>query len=61
MVKERSNTMKLEKTTVKIGLERPVRLLHVTDSHLTLVDERDNARKHELARRLSDPNKEKYM
>ena len=29
--------MQLEKTTLHIGLEKPVRLLHVTDSHIGLV------------------------
>ena len=53
--------MKLEKSTLEIGLERPVKLLHVTDTHLTLVDERDNERKHALAKRLRDPDKEKYL
>ena len=33
--------MKLEKSTINIGLDKPVKLLHVTDSHLTLTDERD--------------------
>lgn len=53
--------MNLIRSTVKIGLERPVRLLHVTDTHLTYVDESDNERKHALAERLRDPNKEKYL
>ena len=53
--------MNLIRSTVKIGLERPVRLLHVTDTHLTYVDEWDDERKHALAERLRDPNKEKYL
>ena len=53
--------MKLLKSTVEIGLAEPVRLLHVTDTHLALVNERDDARKHELARRMGDPDKEKYL
>ena len=53
--------MNLVKNTVKIGLEKPVKLLHVTDSHLCLADERDNERKHALAERLGDPNKEIYL
>ncbi|MCR5689515.1 MAG: metallophosphoesterase [Clostridiales bacterium] len=43
--------MKLERSTLEIGLERPVKLLHVTDTHLALCDERDNERKREMARR----------
>lgn len=31
-------------TTVKIGLEAPVRFLHVTDSHISLADEYDSER-----------------
>ncbi len=53
--------MKLEKSTVNIGLEKPLKILHVTDSHLAFVDERDNERKHALARRLSSPEKEKFF
>ncbi len=53
--------MTLEKNTIRIGLEKPVKLLHVTDSHLTYVDEHDNERKHALAERLGDPKKEKYL
>ena len=30
-------------TTIRIGLKKPVRFLHVTDSHISLADERDNA------------------
>lgn len=53
--------MTLEKNTLKIGLEKPVRLLHVTDTHLTYADEQDNERKHALAARMRDPNKEAYL
>ncbi|MBR5409587.1 MAG: metallophosphoesterase [Clostridia bacterium] len=53
--------MKLIKSTLNIGLEKPVKILHVTDSHLGFVDEYDNPRKHELANRLFSPDKEKYL
>ncbi len=53
--------MLLEKTTVEFGLERPVKLLHVTDTHLAFADEYDDERKHELAGRLSTPEKETYL
>ena len=53
--------MKLVKSTVTIGLDKPVKLLHVTDTHLALADERDDERKHALAKRLGDPDKEKYL
>lgn len=53
--------MKLIQSTVRIGLEKPVKLLHVTDTHLALADERDDERKHALAKRLGDPDKEKYL
>ena len=53
--------MKLIKNTLHVGLEKPVKLLHVTDSHIALADERDDERKHALAKRLGDPDKEKYL
>ena len=53
--------MLLKKNEVRIGLDRPVKLLHVTDTHLGLVDERDNERKHALAGRLSTPEKAIYL
>jgi len=37
------------KSTIEIGLEKPVKLLHVTDTHLSYADERDNERKQKLA------------
>lgn len=53
--------VKLIQNELQIGLEKPVKLLHVTDSHVALVDEHDDARKHELAKRLGSPDKEKYL
>ena len=53
--------MELVRSTVKIGLERPVKLLHVTDSHIARADERDNERKHALAKRLGDTDREQYL
>ena len=53
--------VKLIQNELQIGLEKPVRLLHVTDSHVALVDEHDDARKHALAKRLGSPDKEKYL
>ena len=41
--------LKISRETVKIGLPRPVRILHVTDSHLERVDARDT----EAIRRLA--------
>lgn len=41
----------LVKNTIKIGLAAPLRVLHVTDAHLVSADERDSARKRELAAR----------
>ncbi len=37
------------KTTIEAGLDEPVHILHTTDTHLTLCDERDNERKQALA------------
>ena len=53
--------MNLIKSTLEIGLEKPVKLLHVTDTHLALADERDNERKHALSNRLGNPDKEKFL
>ena len=53
--------MELIKNTVRIGLDRPVRLLHVTDSHLGLVNDRDDARKHALAKRFSSSDRDRYL
>ena len=53
--------MILVKSTVKIGLEKPVRILHVTDTHLALADENDDERKHDLSDRLNNPDKEKFL
>lgn len=39
----------IEKTTIHAGLAQPVKLLHVTDSHLVYADERDDYRKRLLA------------
>ena len=33
--------MKITRSTLHIGLERPVRVLHVTDTHVAITDERD--------------------
>ena len=49
--------MDLIRSAVQIGLEKPVKLLHVTDTHLGLVDEHDDARKHALAERFSTPDR----
>ena len=35
--------MNIEKTIIEIGLEKPLKVLHITDSHLPLCDERDDA------------------
>lgn len=53
--------MELLKSTLNIGLETPLKVLHVTDSHIARADERDNERKHALAKRLGDPKKEAYF
>ena len=41
--------IKLAKNTFEIGLEKPLKLLHVTDTHLTLADELDDEKKRQLA------------
>lgn len=37
------------RTSVKIGIPAPFKLLHISDTHLAFADERDNKRKRELA------------
>ncbi len=46
--------MKLIKSTVTIGLEKPVKLLHLTDTHIALCDESEDERKQALARRRAE-------
>lgn len=42
-------SMKIETTHLHIGLETPLKLLHVSDTHISLADEHDDARKRALA------------
>ena len=53
--------MDLIKSTFHIGLEKPVKLLYVTDTHLSLVDERDDARKRALCARFSTPDSARFL
>ncbi len=53
--------MNIEKSILHIGLEKPLKILHVTDSHIALCDERDNERKMALAERLGNADKEKFL
>ena len=39
----------VKKLTIKVGATAPFRVLHISDTHLTRVDGRDNERKHALA------------
>ncbi len=50
-------------TRVKAGATTPFRLLHISDTHLTLADERDDKRKNDLAagRHPAFANAEKYL
>lgn len=45
--------MNIIKNQISIGLEKPLRVLHISDAHLTPADNRDNARKNELAKNRS--------
>lgn len=42
--------MNILQTEIKIGIEKPVTLMHISDTHLTLADNRDNERKNVLAK-----------
>lgn len=41
--------MEIRKITINAGASAPFKLLHMTDNHISLADERDNERKRELA------------
>lgn len=41
--------MNLQKINLHIGLEKPLTLLHLSDTHIILADERDDERKRKLA------------
>ena len=53
--------MTIDKCTLRIGLEAPLKILHITDSHIALCDERDNARKMELAKDRGNAIQEAYL
>ena len=46
--------LNITKTTIEIGLDKPLKVLHVTDNHLPLCDDRDNERKKAVAARKAD-------
>jgi len=46
--------LNIAKTTIDIGLPAPFKVLHITDNHIPLCDERDDARKQALAARKAD-------
>lgn len=50
LVLEGNYKMNVVYDTIDIGLGKTVRVLHASDTHLTLADNRDDARKMELAR-----------
>lgn len=47
--------MELEKSTVNIGLDKPVRVLHITDTHLPLCEKDDESQFIEAAARRGAP------
>ena len=46
---EEENLLKIDRLTISIGLEKPFRAFHISDTHLTLADDRENDRKKALA------------
>ena len=48
--------MNVTHTTLEIGLERPVRVLHITDTHVAITDERDGLHCQEVMRRCQESN-----
>lgn len=55
--------MNIIETKIKAGASEPFKLLHISDTHLTLADERDNQRKRDLAaeRVKGFPTSEQYL
>ncbi len=55
--------LKIERVSVDLGLEKPFRAFHISDTHLCLADERENQRKLNLAagRRNYFGNSEEYL
>ena len=50
------------RTTIRIGLEKPFSVLHLSDTHLTFADARDDQRKLDLAekrRQVFGPSEER--
>ena len=47
---EKVNLKEVTRITIPVGATEPFHALHISDTHLTRVDERDNERKKELAR-----------
>lgn len=61
--KERLELKDIRKITIKVGATAPFKALHISDSHLTRVDERDNERKKTLAAKRHEyfPHAEQYL
>jgi len=53
--------MNIVKSSLNIGLEKPVKLLHVTDTHITHWDERDNERKRAICGRENAEEIKQYF
>ena len=43
-----ADSVHIVRTRLTVGLPAPVRVIHISDPHLTIVSERDNERKHRL-------------
>lgn len=50
----RKISMKIRHITIEAGAEKPFRMLHTSDNHLCLADERDDERKNQLAAERAD-------
>ena len=58
-----SQLKEIRKISIHVGVKTPFSVLHISDSHLTRTDDRDNERKKKLSqsRKRSFPNAEKYF
>ena len=60
---DKSTLKEIKRLTIKVGATSPIKALHISDTHLTRVDGRDNERKHTLSakRKSAFPDAERYF
>ncbi len=60
---ETTSLKEIKRLTINVGATSPIRALHLSDTHLTRVDARDNERKYTLANKRKEtfPDAERYF